>query len=264
MNEENKSPESNNPKGRNLLKWTLGIIFLISALSTLLIGSYVSFWCWLLASLLVLPPVTIFLREKHKFHIHASIKAIGLIVLVLLAFMNLSAEPQITNDVNVADTAALSPTDAIKATVSEALGYKTNIGKPVVTRVEITKYQPSELKQYGYKLDADISYALIEINSSENLTTNLQKGTMNNEAVKTFQSVFSRFPNIGGIILWSDLPIKDKYGNIKNDTAIVYSMARPLYEKVNWTNFSHNDLPQLLKSESKTDDGNGYVEKIKF
>jgi hypothetical protein len=120
------------------------------------------------------------------------------------------------------------------------------------------------LAMYKYPSDAPISGILVKINASENLTTNLQKGTMSDEAVKVFQAVFPLDHNIGDIIIWSQLPVKDQYGNLKDDTAIVYSMSRSLFDKINWTNYNHRDLPILLKSEGKIDDRNNYYESIKF
>jgi len=151
-------------------------------------------------------------------------------------------------------------TDAINA----SLGSKTNTNKPRVVSVEADKYTAALLAEYSYKSSDSVVGLLIKINSDENLTTKLQKGTMNNEATKIAQAVFPLDQTIGDIIIWSQLPVKDQYGNIKDDTAIVYSIARPLFNKINWSNFQHNDLPNLLRSESNIDDRNSYFEKIKF
>ncbi len=88
--------------------------------------------------------------------------------------------------------------------------------------------------------------------------------TMDDEATKVFQSVFALSPSIGDIILWSQLPVQDKYGNTKDRVAIVFSMGRPLYQKVSWTDFNHRSLPSLLQSETSIDDRNAYHELIKF
>ncbi|MFZ2167271.1 MAG: hypothetical protein WAV50_00175 [Minisyncoccia bacterium] len=148
--------------------------------------------------------------------------------------------------------------------ITDTLGATTNMSKPRVVKVEITPYSATELKMYGYKATDKIQSAFIIINSSENMTTNLQKGSMDGEATKVFQSVFTASPTIGDIVLWSQLPVQDKYGNTKDDTAIVFSMGRPLYQKVNWTGFDHRSLPDLLKSEWASDDRNAYSELIKF
>ena len=68
-------------------------------------------------------------------------------------------------------------------------------------KVEIAPYSAIELETYGYKAADKIRSAFIIINSSENITTNLQKGTMDDEATKVFQSVFALSPSIGDIIL---------------------------------------------------------------
>lgn len=148
--------------------------------------------------------------------------------------------------------------------ITDALGATTNTDKPRVVKVELTPYSAAELETYGYKATDKIQSVLITINSSENITTNLQKGTMDDEATKVFQSVFALSPSVGDIILWSQLPVQDKYGNTKDGTAIVFSMGRPLYTKVNWTDFNHRSLPSLLQSEASVDDRDAYHELIKF
>lgn len=166
--------------------------------------------------------------------------------------------------VSVEPTPSKSLEQRLSDAIISAIGSKTNMGKQTLVKAEIEKYTAAELAAYGYKSSDSISRAFIQINSSENLTTNLQKGTMNNEALKIVRAVFPLDSNIGDVIIWSQLPVKDQYGNIKDDTAIIYAMGRPLYGKINWDNFSHNDLPSLLKSESSIDDRNGYMEKLKF
>ena len=151
-------------------------------------------------------------------------------------------------------------TDAI----NNSLGTKNNTKKQRVMEVEVNKYNTQMLSLYKYNSGDSVVGLLIRVNADENITTNLQKGTMNDEATKIAQVVFPIDPTIGDIIIWSQLPVKDQYGNVKDDTAIIYSISRSLFNKINWSNFNHNDLPSLLKSEVKIDDRNGYFEKIKF
>jgi len=152
----------------------------------------------------------------------------------------------------------------ITKAINNAIGDKTNTNKARVVEVSMHQYNVAELKAYNYKSTDKVFNAFIKINSSENLTTDLQKGTLNDEATKIFQNVFPIQSDIVDITLWSQLPLKDQYGNIKDDVAVIYGMARPLFDKMNWSNFNHRDLPQLLKSEGRTDDRNSYFEKIKF
>jgi hypothetical protein len=152
----------------------------------------------------------------------------------------------------------------IEQAIIDKLGEKNNTNKSTVVGVEVTKYNATELKAYKFNSTDEVSGVLIKINASENLTTNLQKGTMDDEASDIYQAVFPLSPKIGDIIIWSQLPVKDQYGNTKDDTAIVFAMARPSFEKVNWSNFNHRDLPGLLDSEERLDDRNGYSELIKF
>lgn len=151
-------------------------------------------------------------------------------------------------------------TDAVNA----SLGSQTNMGKLRVVGVEVDKYNAQMLSDYGYKSGNSIVGLLITINADENLTVNLQKGTMHNEASKIVQAVFPLDQTIGDIIIWSQLPVKNQYGNTKDDTAIVYSIARPLFDKINWSNFDYHNLPTLLRSEHAIDDRNNYYENIKF
>lgn len=138
------------------------------------------------------------------------------------------------------------------------------MGKPRVVKVKLDTYSPVDLKYYGYKSTDKINGVTITINASENLTTNLQKGTMDDEAVKIFKTVFPLSSQLGDVAVWSQLPVKDQYANIKDDTAITFVMSRPVYEKINWENFNHRDLPSFLNSEKKTDDRNGSHELISF
>jgi len=154
--------------------------------------------------------------------------------------------------------------EKITDVINASLGSKTNTDKQRVVGVEITKYDASMISAYKYKSGETVVYPLIKINADENLTTNLQKSTMHDEAVKIAKAVFSVDQTIGDIIIWSQLPVKDQYGNIKDDTAIIYSMSRSLFDKVNWSNFSYRDLPTLLKTEHNIDDRNNYSESIKF
>ena len=152
----------------------------------------------------------------------------------------------------------------IEQAIVDKLGGKNNMGKPTVVGVEVDEYNDAELKASNYPASTKVSGVLVKINASENLTTNLQKGTMADEASDVFQATFPLSSEIGDVIVWSQLPVKDQYGNTKDDTALVFAMARPSYEKVNWVSFSHRDLPTLLKTEEKVDDRNGYSELIKF
>ncbi|MCL5410239.1 MAG: hypothetical protein M1324_00060 [Patescibacteria group bacterium] len=154
--------------------------------------------------------------------------------------------------------------EKITDAINSSLGSKTNTDKQRVVSVEITKYDASMISAYKYKSGETVVYPLIKINADENLTTNLQKNTMHDEAVKIAKAVFSVDQTIGDIIIWSQLPVKDQYGNVKDDTAIIYSMSRSLFDKVNWSNFSYRDLPTLLKTEHNIDDRNNYSESIKF
>jgi len=154
--------------------------------------------------------------------------------------------------------------EKITDAINSSLGSKTNTDKQRVVGVEITKYDASMISAYKYKSGETVVYPLIKINADENLTTNLQKSTMNDEAVKIAKAVFPVDQTIGDIIIWSQLPVKDQYGNIKDDTAIIYSMSRSLFDKVNWSNFGYRDLPTLLKTEHNIDDRNNYSESIKF
>jgi len=152
----------------------------------------------------------------------------------------------------------------IEQKVIEVLGEKSNLDKQRIVGIDVEKYKAVELQQFGYQANTDVVAVTVKINASENLTTNLQKGTMHDEAFKVFKNVFPLSPTMGDVLVWSYLPVKDKYGNIKDDVAITYSMARSLFEKINWNDLNHRELPNLLNSEAKTDWRNGYVELVKF
>lgn len=154
--------------------------------------------------------------------------------------------------------------ERITIALNNALGSTNNTDKPRVVSVKVDSYNSVELSAYGYAPTDVVKGVLITINSSENLTANLQKGTMADEATKVFQAVFPLSQEIGDVAIWSQLPVKDQYGNTKDGTAITFVMARPLYQKINWTNLNHRDLPNLLNTESRIDDRNGSHELIRF
>jgi hypothetical protein len=154
--------------------------------------------------------------------------------------------------------------EKITDAVNQSLGAKTNTKKRRVVSVAPEQYNDKVLAIYKYKKGEKVLGVLIKINSDENITTNLQKRTMHDEAAKIAQAVFPLDQTIGDIVIWSQLPVKDQYGNVKDDTAIVYSISRSLFSKINWNNFDGSDLPELLKSESATDDRNNYYENIQF
>lgn len=152
----------------------------------------------------------------------------------------------------------------VEQKVIDALGKTNNTKKPRVIGITAEKYNAVELAEYKYPAGANVTDVLVKINASENLTTNLQKGTMDDEAFDIFKNTFPLSPEIGDVIIWSYMPTKDQYGNQKDDIAIIYSMGRPLFEKINWTTLNHRELPDLLRKEGAVDTRNGYAEKIKF
>ncbi|MDP2709396.1 MAG: hypothetical protein Q8O93_05155 [bacterium] len=154
--------------------------------------------------------------------------------------------------------------EKITDAINSSLGSKTNTDKQRVVGIEITKYDASMISAYKYKSGDTVVYPLIKINADENITTNLQKSTLHDEAVKIAKAVFPIDQTIGDIIIYSQLPLKDQYGNTEDGTVIIYSMSRALFDKVNWSNFSYRDLPTLLKTEHSIDDRNNYSESIKF
>lgn len=149
----------------------------------------------------------------------------------------------------------------IQTAVTASLGVETNMKKPRIISVEVEDYKPTDT---GYKSTENTKGVFIKINSSENINTKLQKMTLNKEAMQVAQAIFPLDENIGDIIIWTNLPLKDQYGNISDGLAIAYSIAQPLYDKINWANFDYNQLPTLLVSEGKTDSRNHYHEDIKF
>lgn len=152
----------------------------------------------------------------------------------------------------------------IEQKVIELLGEKTNLGKVRVVGIGVEKYKAVELREYGYKTNAEVVGITVKINASENVTKNLMKQTMHKEAFKVFKDIFPLSATIGDVVVWSYLPVKDKFGNIKDDVAITYVMSRPLFEKVNWSGLNYSELPNLLKSEAKNDLRNAYTELINF
>lgn len=152
----------------------------------------------------------------------------------------------------------------IEEKVIEVLGAETNLKKPRVIGIDVEKYKAVDLQEYGYKADQEVFGVTVKLNSSENVTVNLQKQTLYKEAFNVLKNTFPLSPQIGDVIVWAYLPVKDKYGNTKDDIAITFSMARSLSEKINWGELNYSKLPDLLKLEGKNDIRNAYTELIKF
>ncbi len=281
MNNENESSvKTKNITVGLILGWILGVIFAITGV-VMIFSKPISGLLFLIASAILLPPVNRFIKNKYNFSLSRNVKILAVLILLVIGSIagGKSDSEKVASDVNNTSTppptaqSTTTPTQPaqpipldqqITQKINEVLGPTNNTNKPTVVKVEIEKYKPVELTDYKYKSTDDIKGIFIVINSSENLTTNLQKGTMDDEASKIFQNIFPLSSQIGDIIIWEQLPVKDQYGNTKDDTAIVFSMGRPLFLKVNWSNFNHRDLPILLNSERSVDDRNNYFESIKF
>ena len=120
------------------------------------------------------------------------------------------------------------------------------------------------MQEFGYKAGAEVIGVIVKINASENITSNLQKQTLHKEAFNVLKNTFPLSPTIGDVVVWSYLPVKDKFGNVKDGIAISYAMSRPLFEKINWNGLNYSELPNLLKSEVRNDLRNAYTELIGF
>ena len=276
----NNLNESSEVKAKNItlgssLGWIFGIIFGFVGIISLF-TSFMSGIIMIIVTVIIFPPFVTLLKKKYNFGLSRNMKIVTVAVLLLMVgYINGDSKVVSENSVQTPPiTKQVAPTqvpskpvtleEKITKKIIETIGEKNNMGKFTVDSVEITKYKPSELSSYGYNPSDNINDVFIKVNSSENITTNLQKMTLQKEASKILNGVFPVSTDIGSIILWLQIPLKDKYGNIKDDVAIVYSMSRDLYKKVNWTNMQYTDLPALLLSEYKTDDRNNYHETIKF
>lgn len=275
---ENKL-ESSEVKTKNItiysiLGWILGVIILLTGLINLFSDPLAGIF-FLLAGLVALPPVTKIVREKFGFNIKRSVKIIVFIILLTLAGASIKEEttsevvkenptPVVAEQTQTPASTPQTLEEKVTGAITSILGSETNMKKQRVIGVEVDKYNASMLSEYGYKAGEEKVGLLVKINASENLTANLQKNTMHKEATQVFQNTFSTDPAIADIIVWSYIPVKDQYGNTKDDVGIIYSMSRELWKKINWANFQYTDLPGLLLSERKLDDRNSYFEKIKF
>jgi len=277
MNNQNESSEA---KTKNIAvgsvsRWVISIILLVGGFG-MLFSSFIAGLATLLAGVIIFPPANKYVKEKYNFSPSRGMKILAVLVLLVISGSTLgeSESKPVADSTATAPTSVSDNTDApvvpltleqqVTNKINEALGAINNTDKPTVVKVEIDTYNAAELKAYGYKSTDDVKRLLITINASENLTTNLQKGAMAGEAADIFQSAFPLSSQIGDIIIWSQLPTKDQYGNTKDDTAITYAMGRPLFEKMNWTDYNHRDLPALLNNEEKVDDRNGSRELLKF
>jgi hypothetical protein len=276
----NNNNQSTGVKTKNIttmsgIAWILVVIFTITGISTLFSHPVAGIF-FLLAALVLLPPIKKLLRKKYNINLSRVVRIVLAIIFLIIAGISIGGSTTSTSN-TVASQASIpvntapaqpQPSQTLEQQITDkvntVLGAKTNMGKPTIVKVEIDPYVPIDLKKYAYKPTDEIKGILITINSSENITTNLQKGSMDEDASKVFQAIFPLSSQIGDVIVWSQLPMQDKYGNNKDGTAIVFAMASPLYQKINWSNFYSRDLPDLLTNESTIDDRNAYHELIKF
>lgn len=278
MDTKNESSEvkTKDVTSGSLLRWILSVFLLIGGFG-MLFSSFIAGLTTLLAGIIIFPPATGYIKEKYNFSLSRGMKILVVIVLLVISgsMLGESTPSAVTDDPvtpseDVTSTASDVPAEPLTLEqqvtnkINEVLGPTSNMDKPTVVRVEVATYNDNDLKMYGYKPTDEVKGLLIIINASENLTTNLQKSTMADEAADIFQNVFPLSSQIGDIIIWSQLPVKDQYGNTKDDTAITYAMGRPLFAKINWSNFNHRDLPALLNNEDTADDRNGSYELIGF
>ncbi|MEN9912931.1 MAG: hypothetical protein RLY66_339 [Candidatus Parcubacteria bacterium] len=261
-----------------IIGWFLGIIFALTGLVNIF-SSPISGLVFLLASAILIPPIMSKISSQLKVNLSRNVKILLVLVLLAVAGFNLKSDEVVATPVSsqpvvaqpvpeqVAPVVPPQPQtleEKIKGAIENSLKATTNTDKPRVISIEISKYKPVELTESGYKSTDSVSGLFIKVNSDENLTTNLLKGSMHDDAAKVFRAVFPLSEDFGDIILWSYLPVKDKYGNQKDDVAIVYSIARPLFSKINWSSFYSRDLPSLLTSEHEIDSRNNYHEAISF
>ncbi len=264
----------------SVLKWIFGVIFTMVGVTSIF-SDFLPGISFLVIGLIFLPPFNKFLKNKFNFVLSRNVK-IGIVsILVVLAGATMDTKPKdvsettpnVTNSQKESNTvtspvvAEVKPKtleERISGIINSSLGAQTNTSKPRLISVEVSKYTPSMLSDYGYKSSDDVSSIFIIINADENITTNLQKSTLNKEAFELAKAVFPIDHTIADLIIWEQLPVQDKYGNIKDGTAIVYGISRPLFSKINLDNFFYNDLPNLLRSEIRNDDRNSYFEKITF
>jgi hypothetical protein len=220
----------------------------------------VSILSMLFVTVLLIPNISLFLKQKLNFSINRWVKALLIIILIPVALTYAPSENTVA--LKNVDRSALSAEDSIKVNIQEELGLKNNMGKERVKSVKISDYTDKEKTDVGYNKEEKSKSVLIELNSSENLTSNLQKATLHKEAVETFKAVFSTDGNIKDAVVWAYLPLRDQYGNVSDDLAVSYAISRELFEKVNWSNFYSDDLPALLRGEALKDDRNMYVQKV--
>jgi hypothetical protein len=108
-----------------------------------------------------------------------------------------------------------------------------------------SQIQPDDYADDGVTRPAGSHYILVTINVpgiewSNNLFIE-DTGQLSSEI---FQQVFPLDPNFYDVAVWYMGPITDAYGNTTTTDLITYTMDRPLYNKIDWSNFSstQNDV----------------------
>lgn len=123
----------------------------------------------------------------------------------------------------------LEPTlaEQVYATVIETLGKSTNTNKDRIAELEVVG-----------------NYVSVELNGSENLTTNLMRlGLLRNSSeLLEALSEYSEFDEF--YISWM-LPLVDIHGNSEDGVVMRITMMRDELEKINWDNFNTDNFSQV-------------------
>src|SRR3989344_2723389 len=121
-----------------VLSWIFGILFGISGLTFLFTGSIIAGGSLILASLVLLPPVNRFVKDKWNFELSRGLKITVVIILFVIYAVSLSSSDTFNNDVEIKPTENVnSQPSGTQTQTSEQPKQKVKSATLSIDRVQI-------------------------------------------------------------------------------------------------------------------------------
>ncbi len=126
MNNQNESSES---KAKHItlgfiISWIAGILFLILGISTMIKDSFIGGLSFLVASAVIMPPATTFIKNKFNFTLSGVLKFVVVIILLVIAFTTMKAPKSETPVSTGTDTTTATEKSADVVSAPSAKTYQ--------------------------------------------------------------------------------------------------------------------------------------------
>lgn len=149
-----------------------------------------------------------------------------------------SPEPTNTADLQGAEspiedqTKELTTEDQIKEAFIAEFSSTSNTGDERIREVTI------------WKDDDGTSWVTVDYNADDNLTSNLMRSSMWNDAKAFYKTVTPLLSSdFNGAVLNAWFKTTDAYGTTEDSKVMTVTMERSTWEKITWDNFLHENIP---------------------